>query len=235
MKKKNSILIYPLLIMGLVLFLTYSCKKKDNTPTPDPTPTTVTDIDGNVYNTVKIGTQTWMKENLKVTHYRNGIGIPVVTDGPTWAGLSTGAYCDYNNTPSNSIIYGKLYNWYSINDSRNIAPIGWHVPTDAEWTALDNYLGGTSVADKLKETGTSHWSSPNTGATNESGFTALPGGTRHSDGTFNDIRDYGHWWSSTEYGPSVAWGREMNYNSSIFSSNFYYSKDAGFSVRCIKD
>jgi uncharacterized protein (TIGR02145 family) len=145
--------------------------------TTDVETNTVTDIDGNIYHTVTIGTQVWMVENLKTTKYRNGDPIPNVT-GNAWAALTTGAYCWYNNDAATyKATYGALYNWYAVADSRNIAPTGWHVPTDAEWTTLTTFLGGESVAGgKLKETGTNHWTSPNTGATNETGFTALPGG-----------------------------------------------------------
>lgn len=191
---------------------------------------TVTDIDGNIYHTVTIGTQTWMVENLKTTRYRNGTTIPNITDGTTWTNLSTGAYCDYDSTPNNSIIYGKLYNWYAVIDSRNIAPTGWHVPTDAEWTMLTTYLGGESVAGgKLKETGTAHWIIPNLGATNESGFTALPGGRR---GYY--IGSVGNWWSSSEGIDIGVWIRSVDYNSSELY-RYGLAKNSGLSVRCIKD
>jgi len=138
---------------------------------------TITDIDGNVYHSVTIGTQTWMVENLRTSKYRNGDSIINVTNNTSWSTLTSGAYCDYDNTPNNSIIYGKLYNWYAINDSRSIAPMGWHVPTDVEWTTLITYLGGESIAGgKLKETGIIHWETPNGDATNTSIFTGLPGG-----------------------------------------------------------
>ena len=176
-----------------LLDILYLIDYKYGTP-PGPEPIcgpetgTVTDIDGNTYQTVKIGDQWWMAENLKVTCYRNGDAIPNITDGTTWASLSTGAYCEYNNDINNVATYGRLYNWYAVTDSRNIAPAGWHVPSDAEWKQLEMYLGmsqseadatgwrGTDEGGKLKEVGTMHWNSPNTGATNESGFTALPGG-----------------------------------------------------------
>ena len=197
--------------------------------------TTVTDIDGNVYHTVTIGTQVWLVENLKTTHYRDGTAIPNVTDGNTWDNLTTGAYCDYDNTPSNSDIYGRLYNWYITTNSHNICPKGWHVPSDAEWTTLITYLGGASVAGgKLKETGTTHWESPNTGATNETGFSALPGGTRYDDRTFGGIGYYGYWWSSTEYGTDDAWGRDVIYVVSGIN-RWSYGKTVGLSVRCLKD
>ena len=200
------------------------------------TNTTITDIDGNVYNTVTIGTQTWMVENLKTTKYRNGDAIPNVTVDASWAALTTGAYCWYNNDAATfKATYGALYNWYAVADSRKIAPTGWHVPTDAEWTTLTTYLGGVSVAGgKLKETGTSHWISPNTGATNSSGFTAFPGGSRYADGTSSFIGASGYWWSSSEGSSTNAWYRYMNpINSSVYRSN--YNKYYGFSVRCLRD
>ena len=205
----------------------------------------MTDIDGNIYNTVTIGTQVWMAENLKTTKYNDGTAIPNITVDATWAAATTGAYCDYSNTPANSTTYGRLYNWYAVdnnaatkvasNGGKNVCPTGWHVPTDAEWTTLTTYLGGESVAGgKLKETGTTHWASPNTGATNETGFTALPGGNRYYDGTYDDIGNYGYWWSSTEYSTTDAWYRYMYYNNTnVVRNNF--DKQNGFSVRCVRD
>jgi uncharacterized protein (TIGR02145 family) len=196
---------------------------------------TVTDIDGNVYNTVTIGTQVCMVENLKTTKYRDGTSIPNVTDNISWSNLTTGAYCDYSNTPSNSATYGKLYNWYAATNAHNIAPTGWHVPTDADWTTLTTYLGGEGVAGgKLKETGTTHWQSPNIGATNETGFTALPGGIRNYNGSFDYIGSHGYWWSATESGATYAWDRLMNYGYSyVYRSGD--GKELGFSVRCVRD
>jgi uncharacterized protein (TIGR02145 family) len=195
---------------------------------------TVTDIDGNVYHTVTIGTQTWMVENLKTTKYRNGEAIPNVTDTVAWINLKTkGAWCNYDNNPSNAATYGRLYNWYAINDRRNIAPTGWHVPTDAEWTTLTTYLGGLTVAGgKLKEAGTTHWASPNTGATNESGFTALPGGIGGS--YFDGFSAIGTWWSSTEEYYYSAYTRYMYYNYKYVRSSSYF-KHQGLSVRCVRD
>jgi uncharacterized protein (TIGR02145 family) len=184
----------------------------------------VTDIGGNVYQTIKIGDQWWMMENLKVTHYRNGDPIPHVTDGGTWKGLSTGAYCNYGNDPGNVETYGRLYNWYAVDDSRSIAPEGWHVPTDEEWKQLEMYLGmsqgqaddtgwrGTNEGGKLKETGTTHWQSPNTGATNESGFSALPGGYRGYDGYFYTMGFTANFWSSTELYSYLAWHRYLSFD-----------------------
>lgn len=210
---------------------------------------TVTDIDGNVYLTVKIGDQWWMAENLKVTHYRNSEPIPNVTGNSAWAALSTGAYCYYNNNSSNAAVYGALYNWYAVNDSRNIAPAGWHVPTDAEWKQLEMYLGmsqpeadqnewrGTDEGGKLKETGTSYWESPNTGATNESGFTARPGGGRVGDGSFGSMGYNALYWSATEneYDTSEAWVRMLDYlDSGVYRHGGYYKWD-GWSVRLLRD
>lgn len=215
-------------------------------PEPDCGCTNVMDIDGNVYNTIMIGDQCWMAENLKVTHYRNGDPIPHVTDPGTWGGLTTEAYCNYNNNEGNVAVYGRLYNWFAVDDSRNIAPAGWHVASDAEWKQLEMYLGmsqaeadaiglrGTDEGGKLKETGTTHWASPNTGATNTSGFTALPGGCRFSDGLFDGMGGNANIWSSTEYGSIGAWLRNLNYNRSqiVRSSS---SKRSGISVRCVRD
>ena len=196
---------------------------------------TVTDIDGNVYHTVTIGTQVWMVENLKVTHYRNGYLIPNITDGTQWGSLKTGAYCNYNNDSNNADTYGYLYNWYAVNDSRNICPAGWHVPTDEEWETLETYLGGGTVAGgKMKETGTEHWKSSNTGATNESGFTALPGGYRRFDGIFHYVGGYGYWWSATEHNATYAWYHYVGFSYSNLN-RYYYSKELGFSLRCLRD
>jgi uncharacterized protein (TIGR02145 family) len=196
---------------------------------------TVTDVDGNGYQIVTIGTQVWMAENLKVTHYRNGNAIPNVTDGGTWAGLTTGAYCENNNDVINVATFGRLYNWFAVNDSRNIAPVGWHVPSDAEWQTLVDYLGGDAVAGgKMKEAGTSHWLSPNTGATNESGFSALPGGYRFKDGNYPGIGYEAIFWSSVEDNSIDAWYWVLGCNNSgVSHSNL--NKACGFSVRCVKD
>ncbi len=209
---------------------------------------TVTDFDGNLYYTVKIGDQWWMLENLRVTHYRNGDPIPNVTDGITWLGLSAGAYCDFDNDPANAETFGRFYNWYAVDDSRNIAPEGWHVPTDAEWKQLEMYLGmsqaeadgttwrGTDEGGKLKEIGTTHWIYPNEGATNESGFSALAGGYRDFGGTFGSVGITVHFWSSTEYdSPSpFGWDRTLYYEYSEVGRWGHY-KTYGFSVRCVRD
>ena len=193
------------------------------------------DIDGNVYHTVRIGTQVWLRENLKVTHYRNGDPIPNVTDGAQWTALTSGAYCNYNNDPSLADIYGRLYNWFPVVDPRGLAPAGWHVPSDAEWETLVNFLGGEAVAGvALKEAGTAHWISPNTGATNSSGFTALPGGYRDGSGYFYGMGYDAYFWSSTEYSIYRAWTRALHYNSAQVHRGSNYEQ-SGFSVRCVRD
>jgi uncharacterized protein (TIGR02145 family) len=198
----------------------------------------ISDIDGNFYKTVKIGNQLWMAENLKTTKYNNGSTIPDVIDNTAWATLTAGAYCDYGNIVSNSATYGRLYNWYVVapTNLKNVCPTGWHVPSDGEWTTLTTYLGGDLVAgNKLKETGTAHWASPNTGATNETGFTALPGGHRNSDGSFgNTTGTIGFWWSFTEYDASTALVRYLSFDNGFVSKDNYY-KNVGFSVRCLRD
>jgi uncharacterized protein (TIGR02145 family) len=182
-----------------------------------------------------IGTQKWMLRNLDVITYRNGDTIPQVTDPTEWSSLTTGAWCYYNNDPANGDIYGKLYNWYAVNDPRGLAPEGYHVPNNDDWTTLINTLGGFVVAGgELKEAGTSHWAAPNTGATNSSKFTALPGGSRDFFGTFDLINLNGFWWSSTEGSATSALSFFMSYNFTNVS--FYYPNTTlGFSVRCIKD
>lgn len=188
-----------------------------------------------VNHDVVIDTQTWMGCNLNVTAYRNGDVIPQVTDATAWSALSTGAWCHYNNDPANDAIYGKLYNWYAINDIRGLAPIGYHVPTDAEWTILVDYLGGESLAGgKMKETGLCHWLSPNSDATDDFGFAGLPGGYRNIIGAFVNIGNNGYWWSSVDSSTTLAWYRYLYFNNSYISSFSYY-KTQGLSVRLIKD
>ena len=197
----------------------------------------VRDIDGNVYHPVTIGTQTWLIENLKTTKYRNGDPIVNVTDNTGWVSLATGAYCWYNNDAATyKATYGALYNWYAATDSRNIAPTGWHVATDAEWTTLTNYLGGSWVAGgKLKESGLTHWVTPNTDATNNSGFTAIPGGYRKcNDGLFDGLGYNSCWWSSSGDGLFVTFSRRLYYNNP-YVGGANERTEFGFSVRCIKD
>lgn len=179
--------------------------------------------------------QVWMTRNLDVAIYRNGDPIPQVTDPNTWKALTTGAYCYYeNDSATYAAVYGKLYNWYAVNDPRGLPPAGWHVPSDAEWTTLENNLGGAVAGGKMKEVGTMYWASPNTGANNSSGFTALPGGLRTNSGMFFDIGTSGGWWSSSEAISTSAWCRTLFYNADSLTS-FTDNKLFGQSVRCVKD
>jgi len=212
---------------------------------------TVTDIDGNVYHTVTIGTQTWMVENLKTTRYNDGTIIPLVTDNTSWAALSTPGYCWYNNDMANKDTYGALYNWHTVNIGK-LAPAGWHVPTDAEWTEIGNYLlvngynyDGTTTGNKIAKSlaAKTDWiASSNLGAigndlgqNNRSGFSALPGGGReYGVGSFFDILSAGYWWSSTANGSMNSW----MFNLSYMHENVYHGsvrKIYGLSVRCVRD
>jgi Fibrobacter succinogenes major domain (Fib_succ_major). len=200
---------------------------------------TVSDYDGNIYNTVTIGTQVWMAENLKTTKYRNGDPIPNVTDSTQWINLSTGAYCNYNNDVNNANIYGRLYNGWAVGDSRKIAPTGWHVASDDDWTKLTDYLGVFVAGNKIKESGPSHWGSLNCwGDTNESGFTALPSGVRENNGEFVGIGALSNWWSSTKDTTKISiWDTDW-YSSNVRGSDWSISFEAGLdgcSVRCVKD
>ena len=195
---------------------------------------TVTDVDGNVYHTVKIGTQTWMVENLKTTHYRNGDAIPNEKNGQNWANLATGAYVDYDNVPANGEVYGHLYNWFAATDARNIAPQGWHVPSKAEYATLVDYLGGEAVAGiKLKEKGTQHWLSPNIGS-NSSGFTALPSGYYSTNGNFYSLGSGFVVWTTTLEDLTFAREYQM-FNSGDSFYDDILDKNTGVAIRCIKD
>ena len=200
----------------------------------------ITDVDGNTYKTVYIGNQQWMAENLKTSKYNDGTVIPNVTDNTEWSNLSTGAWCNYENSDSLGRIYGKLYNWYAFsatsNGNKNVCPSGWHAPTDSEWTVLTDYLGGVNVAGgKLKDIGTKNWSNPNASATNSSLFSAIPGGNRVFNGNYEAIFYYGFWWSSTDNDTDVAWLRNLNYSHGGGANINNYRKTHGLSVRCLKD
>ena len=185
---------------------------------------------------VSICCQSWMTKNLDVDTYRNGDPIPHVSDLATWAGLTSGAYCYYaNDSATYASIYGKLYNWYAVNDPRGLAPEGWHIPTSFEWTTLFNCLGGESVAGgPMKEIGTTHWNSPNIDATNISGFTGLPGSFRYLNGPFGVLGTNGYWWSSTESDATNAWYSYMYNNYGLCTKGIDNKRD-GFSVRCLRD
>lgn len=198
--------------------------------------TSVTDIDGNTYQLVTICSQVWTKTNLNVSKYRNGDAIPQVTDLTQWAALTTGAWCYYANTSSNGTTYGKLYNWYAVNDPRGLAPVGYHIPSFPEWNTLVNTcLGGANTAGgSMKETGTTHWTSPNTTATNTSGFTGLPGGMRDgTNGTFLYINKEAHLWSSSDNSGSIP-TFYLHYNFAV-ALQFSFNYKQGLSVRCVKD
>ena len=202
--------------------------------------TTVTDIDGNVYHTVIIGKQTWCIENLKVTRYGKGDSIPDVPDASAWSLLTKGARSSYDKNPDHVATYGYLYNWYVLGDSLGICPEGYHAATESDWQTLFDFLGGLSVAGgKLKSTGTLEagtglWRDPNTGATNESGFFALPGGFRTGDGQFQLLSTYAYFWSSTEDPDADGWGNTLN-NKYGNAERAGFSKRSGMSVRCVKN
>jgi uncharacterized protein (TIGR02145 family) len=186
-----------------------------------------------VYTSVLIGTQQWMQQNLEVVTYRDGTVITQVNNATEWAGLTTGAWCYYGNDPSSG--YGKLYNWYAVNDPRGLAPQGWHIPTDAEWTTLSTFLDGDAASGgKMKSIGITKWTTPNTSATNESGYSGLPGGNRSSSGTFSNVGGTGVWWSATELFSIWAWGRGL-YSDNGFLGKGDWNKGSAFSVRCIRD
>jgi uncharacterized protein (TIGR02145 family) len=218
--------------LAAILLLAFSCKKENNS---------IQSIsDPGVQVAIKIGIQKWMSRNLNVNHYRNGDVIPQVKDANQWAALTTGAWCYYNNDRANGAIYGKIYNWYAVNDPRGLAPIGWHIPSDSEWTVLSLGLGGGDIAGgKLKDTGTVEagtglWLAPNTGATNSSGFTGLPGGHRSPSGEFFHIGMFGHWWSSTQVDATSARNQTVIYTDDHIARPSH-DLHFGFSVRCLKD
>lgn len=201
----------------------------------------VTDIDGNVYNTVNINGKIWMTENLKTTRYNDGTPIPNVTDNAAWAnlrGANDGAYCNYDNNPAHVDTYGRLYNWHAVNSPHQLAPTGWHIPSKAEWDALEAWLA-TSAAGKMKEAGTTHWTAPNTGGTNATMLTILPAGVRDFTGVFSEINNQTCVWSSSL---AVGWAyyRHLKYNSAlcdwgISGNDLEVYKSKGLSVRCVKN
>ena len=194
----------------------------------------LTDQEGNVYKTIVIGSQKWMAENLKTSIYRNGDLIPNITDNLQFEYLSTGAWSYFNNDILYECPFGKLYNWYAVTDPRHVCPIGWHEPTDGDWTTLLDYLGGDSLAGgKMKTTGLQYWNSPNLDATNESGFSGLPGSYKGLYG-LDYFGDYGTFWSSSEYNTNDAWSRFLDKNNSYINRNLK-DKNFGMSVRCIND
>lgn len=207
----------------------------------------IKDQDSNTYKTVTIGTQTWMAENLKTTHYRNGVSIPNITDPVDWYSTNSGAYSDYDNEPSNSTVYGRLYNYYAVMDTNNLCPSGWHVPSKDEWNTLFISLGGkievsgnynervAGVGGKMKEAGNVHWENPNTGADNSSGFTALPGGWHSVHmGEYDLAHEKCFFWSTTLHPHTGAYDCGTVYDDdSAYMGN--QGRNSGFSVRCVKD
>lgn len=215
-------------LVAIIATVVSGCKKEKNDPEP------VADIDGNVYKTVAIGSQVWFGENLKTTKYGNGDPIPEVTGETQWLNLTSGAYCRYDNNSANTPVYGLLYNWHAVKDSRNVCPTGWHVPTNNDWVTLVDFLGGESVAGgKLKEEGTSHWLTTSAEVTDYYSFTALPAGYRVG-GTFQQPGYYAIFWSSTEEDATDGWILNL-ISSSIQSYLESAYKTDGLSVRCIKD
>ncbi|MBP6459921.1 MAG: fibrobacter succinogenes major paralogous domain-containing protein [Crocinitomicaceae bacterium] len=216
---KKSILLVSILILNIFSVLAQKTKVGAG----------VTDVEGNNYKTIIIGKQEWMADNLKVTKYRNGQPIPHIDDSTVWSQWSAGAYAYYRH----DVKHGVLYNWMTVNDVRKVCPVGWHVPSNKEWDTLANSLGGNEVAGgKLKSK--LHWEAPNTGATNESDFHALPKGCYGINGSFNGIGKNAYWWTSTENGELSAWGREVGFNEAILYVGHGDKRD-GLSIRCIKD
>jgi uncharacterized protein (TIGR02145 family) len=192
------------------------------------------DIDGNSYSSVKIGTMQWAGENLNVSHYRNGDSIPEIQDPDVWSTLTTGAWCYNENKTENGKTYGKLYNWYAVNDPRGLSPKGWHVATDAEWSELSSLLGGSAEAGGAMKAKV-HWKEPNDGATNKSGFAALPAGARRDiDGKFMAPGEYSRFWSSTESTIKSAMVSALGYFDGALRQG-KAGKNNGFSVRCVTD
>jgi uncharacterized protein (TIGR02145 family) len=226
---KNIFRISAGILISLSLFSAQSCNKDPGTKNDQ-----IEDEDANIYTSITIGTQVWLVENLKTTKYRDGISIPNITDDAAWENLSSPAYCWYNNDAlTYKATYGALYNWYAVNTGK-LCPAGWHAPTYGEWGTLTTYLGGDNIAGKLKEAGTAHWVSPNTGSTNESGFTALPGGQRSEGGVFDFALSNGLWWTSSEVSTQEAFGIWIATDLTEVN-NSMEDKRQGYSVRCIKD
>jgi uncharacterized protein (TIGR02145 family) len=198
----------------------------------------ISDVDGNLYTSVKINQQTWLGQNLNVSHFRNGDPIPQVSSDEEWekAGAEQKpVWCHYENSDEHGKTYGKLYNWYAVHDERGLAPKGYHIPTDQDWNALSVYLGGGEKAGgKLKEKGTAHWKSPNSDATNSSGWNGLPGGLNYSFGTFVDVENTGYWWTSVENGEVTANVYSLSFKNSTLA-DLFLNKGVGLSVRCIRD
>lgn len=234
----KQIIYFISLVAAFHLLSAGGCKKDDTVAPPLPETGKVTDIDGNVYKTIRIGTQVWMSENLRVTKYRDGSVIPYVYPQAEWKTLGTGARCPSTQGELNTAVYGYLYNWYAVNNSKNLAPTGWHIPSKAEWQVLIDFLGGNVAAtDKMKDAGSTHWDINNT-ANNSSGFTALGAGIRFDNGNHSTISGgtpaHAIWWSSTTSGSTTnADMRDIHGNKPVVDGSHAYKY--GLSVRCIKD
>ena len=239
MQSTPNFSLFKFLLLGLVFSMFFSCKTNEPVVYTSTSADPVTDVDGNVYQTITVGTQTWMTSNLKTTHYRDGKAIANVTDSTAWYKLTSGAFCDYANDAVNGANYGHLYNGYAVASLSILAPDGWHIPSNTEWTTLADYLGGFDAAGgRLKDTKSDDfsWIAPNTAATNEIGFSALPGGYRHNRSIFNHKNENGYWWSTTLVATSNnAISIGLMYNAGNFIKYFGFDLGTGFSVRCLKD
>jgi uncharacterized protein (TIGR02145 family) len=238
-KTSNTFFVIASLLIIYHITVAGGCKKDDAPAPPVPVTGTMTDVEGTVYKTIKIGNQVWMAENLRTTKYRDGSSIPYVFTFFDWRNLTTGARCQTHWGVANTATYGYLYNWYAVKDSRGLAPAGWHIPSKTEWQVLIDFLGGSAAAtDKLKEAGSAHWDLNNT-ANNSSGFTALGAGFRFEDGNYPAVSGgspaHASWWSSTPAGGAntSAAARDLQGNKQVEDTAFLYNY--GLSVRCIKD
>lgn len=236
MNKRRTIWLFIIALLGVSLMITSTPVKPHDRPVIPSASQIVTDVDGNVYLTVRIGRQVWMVENLRTTRLNDFTAIPLVTNNQEWTKLTSPGYCWYNNKPGTyKNDYGALYNYYAVSTGK-LAPQGWHVPTEKDWQILIDSLGGESVAGgKMKERGTLHWQIPNTVVKDSSGFSGLPGGCRFPSGKSFLLERQGYWWTAwVNENNNFAVARSMvSYNTSIHK--FYESKSYGFSVRCIKD
>jgi uncharacterized protein (TIGR02145 family) len=237
MKKQNAFLVFFLIVMATGILVISCSKPESRSLFSEDEP--VTDYDGNTYKTVKIGNQIWMAENLRTTRYNNGESIPEVVTDTDWAKLTTGAYCWYNNDIASCTKSGALYNWFAVHDNRNLAPTGWHIPTDDEWFILEQQLGGRNTAGGRMKSSTT-WKSPNTGGDNSSGFAAVPGGFRNGMyGNCDQFDILAYWWTATESDITImedklAWFRIVGYdNTDICRASI--NEKSGISVRCVKD
>jgi uncharacterized protein (TIGR02145 family) len=233
MNQKKGIWLCYFIVTGLLLIFSNSCKKANDTPVEKMAADNVTDKDGNIYSTVTIGNQIWLAENLMTTKYSNGDVIPTTTLDISREATPRYQW-SYGDDSTKIATYGRLYTWYTVIDSRNICPTGWHVPSDAEWETLKSNFGIDSIAGgKFKESGTTHWLAPNSGATNETGFTALPGGYRTFNGVYVGITLSSWLWSASDDSP-LGWGQCLHHDDVIFR-RWGFNKSAGVSVRCIKN